>query len=474
MKAFWVVAAIIIPWAAGTALALLIQSRARQSYRDNRIGLLFALGAGWPAGQVMVMTLLYVVLTITDASQSRWILGLLTVLGGLFWFQVVRQGILGRLFAESDVSERSSPSSVSWVSRILIVIIGSSLLVKIGLIACAHAVVPVRNDDAISMWLFKAKVIATLDQLLTDPSHDYYLGGSNPKYPVFAPLLAAWVPLVAGTWSEQLATLSWLGFYLSLPLLAAGGLRHWLGTTHAWITAYLVASMPLLVVHAYRPGYADLPMGVFLAATVLCLLLWRSTDHTPLLVFAVVLAVATASMKREGPVVAAVAGTAVMIFGRRHVIEMSMFVRLSMLVTFVASVLTVASVVDVSDVSENLRGFQYESRVWVALTRHLFHWSSFHFMGWGVVAAVFLLLFRSNAVHRGPAILLVLGLLGLDACIFLFTPQARFALNDQTPSRLFLQALPGVVLALAIPVGTCLRGQGRSQQSEQVEAAQRS
>jgi len=449
MTAGWVLAALVIPWVAGAGIVYLASDRHRSW--------LLAIGAGWLAGQVMVAALLDAILRVTGSSHARSLLAGLAVLGAVLWWRIVVTTLKNREHARRlrDDSRTPEPptSSVHPILRVLLVVIAVSLALKLGMLVVSATLSPIRSDDAISIWLFKAKVIAGLDTLIVDKANPYYLGGSNPRYPLTVPLMAAWVPLITGHWDEQQATWPWLGFYISLTLLVAGGLRRWLSSLMSWIVAYIVASLPLVDLHAYRPGYADLPMAALLAATVLYLLTWRSSEQFRHLALAALFAVGAACTKREAPLVVGVAVLVVLTASWRNLAAMQPRFRAALLGIVVVSATLVAAVVNVADVSESVRAFTYNADVQSALIRHLLAWSSFGFLFYGLGIAAVPVLCRPGAPHRWPALLLLLGLFALDASAFLFTPQVRFALNDQTPSRLFLQSVPAVILALAVPVG---------------------
>jgi hypothetical protein len=69
----------------------------------------------------------------------------------------------------------------------------------------------------------------------------------------------------------------------------------------------------------------------------------------------------------------------------------------------------------------------------------------------------------NKRIENGPAAaLLVLAWCGLIAATFVFTPQSRFALNDQTPSRLFLQVTPAIVILLAATLGPTMSDKGKA------------
>jgi hypothetical protein len=453
MTAGWIFASLVVPWAAGAGLVY----HASDRYRSW----LLTAGAGWLAGQVMASLLLGAALFLTGSSQARYLLVGLAVLGGVLWWRIVvntlRRREQARRLSDGDGTDKPRSTSLHPACGVLLAVIAASLTLKLGTLMVSHALSPIRSDDAISIWLFKAKVVAVLDTLIVDEADPYYLGGSNPRYPLAVPLMAAWTPLVTGHWDEQQATWPWLGFYVSLIMLVAGGLRRWLTPSTGWVVAYIVASLPLMVVHAYRPGYADLPMAALLAATVLYLLTWRTTHLFRHLALAALFAVGAACTKREAPLIVGAAVFVILMASWRNLVALETRLRVALLGLMVVSVILVSAVVNVADVSDSVRSFTYNAEVWSSLGRHLLAWSSFGFLFYGLAVAGLLVLCHPMAVgHRWPALLLLLSLFVLDACAFLFTPQARFALNDQTPSRLFLQSIPAVILALAIPFGAML------------------
>jgi hypothetical protein len=378
VTAVWTIIALIVPWAAGIALVTVLG--------DRRGGKVLALGAGWLAGQAMMMAALYVSLMTSGSGHARIVLGILALAAVILLVHLAYSPRGGAV--SGALSERPGQILASrwfWlIQRVMLGIIVASLLAKVYLLICSHAFVPIRNDDAISIWLFKAKVIASLDQLPQDPASPYYLGGSNPRYSVFVPLAAAWIPMVTGQWHEQLATLPWLFYYVNMLLLVGGGLRRWLTSTQSWIAAYVVASLPLMVVHAYRPGYADLILAGFLAAAVLYLLIWRETNLVRHLAIAVMFAMIAASLKRESPALVAIAVLAVLIPSWRNILAWSIRTCIAAAVVGGMAVLAVGLVVDFSEQKEAARLLEYHPAVWGKLAQHLFEWSSFHFSfgGW--------------------------------------------------------------------------------------------
>ena len=104
---------------------------------------------------------------------------------------------------------------------------------------------------------------------------------------------------------------------------------------------------------------------------------------------------------------------------------------------------------DLSDLSADAGRWTYHPEAWGALWRHAVEWSSFSFFfPLAFATAAGLLIF-----HRGTyaylAILHCLALMAYAISPFLLTDNVRFALNDQTPSRLLLHIAPAMVVALA-------------------------
>lgn len=506
MTAAWAIGGLLVPWLAGAGLVAWLDRR--------RLNAMLVLGAGWLVGQALVMAGLYASLTILGGANARfWLAGLamaaVVAWGGRAVRSCQRRSSIDAASStarrdDSGIGDSSlSPDATRLAfdathranriggsrlgGRLVLAILLASLLAKLCIVSAAHAWVPSRSDDALTIWLYKAKVIAALDELPLDPSHDYYQAGSNPRYPPFVSLVAAWLPLLAGRWGESLTTLPWLLFYANLVLLTAGGLRLCLPVVPSWIGAYLVGSMPLIVVHAYRPGYADLILASYLAGAIVFLLAWRNgisaaqsasqadapepcdedraldreratvrngepprcNDRLRYLIAAWAMAVVAACLKREGPPLAAISVAAIVLPNWRVLRLMSWRGRLASCLLGAVGFVAVALLVDFTEQTQAAASISYHPEVWRKLGQHLFAWSSFSLLFWLVVVGWLGLLLPAGRLARLPTFLLVLGLCAFQAGVFLFTEQSRFAMNDQTPSRLFMQLAPALVIALA-------------------------
>lgn len=492
-------AAIGVPWAAGTALLGACGTRhGPESRPRNWSGWLFRVAAGFFLGQVLVMAWLYLSLRLTHNPRPGGGIAVMGALAacGFLWPRVRKHpsqpgdadsqaADAGAEFAPDtsrpqptapDAHGRGSSSGADYelgrgdglfaktCGLILAVGFVALMAARLSAIAQAAVHVPVRGEDAHVYWLYKAKVITELGVLPSDPADPYYLGGSNPAYPVFPALMAAWLPIARGGWSEALPAMTWAMIYVNLCLLVFAGSCRWMPPIAACCIAGAVSSMPLLVVHAYRPGYADMPLSAFLVASVFLLMNWRAGAGRASLAAALVFAGAAAACKREGPAVAAMTVgafiPAAILDLRRRALPLRTCVPIVVTGAVLAAV--IGSVVDVRDLARDASAMEYHPEAWAALARHALTWSSFHVIAWLVPPAMLAVLLLPRTPLTGPALLLAVLLPVLWAAIFVLTPNARFALNDQTPSRSALQVAPSVVAALAAAVGAGLGRQARS------------
>jgi len=430
----WAILAVVIPWVTGGAILAAVLARRPQS--------LEMIGVGYLLGLVIVMASLYAVLRIGGGSaNARWILAALAITAAAVIWKTQRHATAP---APEGSPAKKSRGRLLLTAAIILLIFG-----KLVPVIAATLFVPMRGDDAISIWLLRAKVVTVLDRLPIDPADAYYLGGAAPAYPMFLSLAAAWVPMVAGQWHETLAILPWPLTYMSLILIVAGGLQRIIGKLSAWIAAYLVASVPLLLIHACRPGYADLPLATFLVVAVLYLIEWRESRQLRDFAIGLAFALTAACLKREGPPLALVAVAGFLITSLGQFRSMTRAILATAVTMLLGSAITCIALVDFSEQSEAVAQFAWQPGVAEALVRHAFEWSSLGLFFPLLLVGLGLLVVHRSAAHRSTTLMLVLGFLAFDAMVFLLTPQGRFALNDQTPSRLFLQVAPAMILLLA-------------------------
>lgn len=429
-------------------------------------GLLYALGASYLLGLVVVMALLYASLTLAGGGKTeQYYFRMLCLV--VFVFAIIRRihtrakvvsGPRSRPVQEDARAARSAVSrdvfSMTRVKYLLLVLPATLIVVKLWMIGAATVSVPLRGDDAISIWLYRAKVIATLNTIPLDPGHPYYLGGSVATYPVFCSLMAAWIPMVTGGWNESLAALPWLLMYLSLLCVVVGGLLPWCGSLIAGFAAYAAVSLPLVAIHVCRPGYADLPLAVFLAASTVQLLAWHRSGRVGDFVLAFVFGLAAALMKREGPALAVLMLLPLLIANAGVIQRRTKAAKIGMTLSILISVVLCGVLMDFSDQRSAVASPAWQPGVATAMVRHAFSWGSFLLLFPMAAVLLVMVAFCREAVHRTVTVVTCLLLVGFVAGIFLLTPQGRFALNDQTPSRLLLQIAPTMIVLIASSLGS--------------------
>lgn len=451
----WTLVAILGPWTAGTVIC-------RQRGNSG----LAAFVRGWFVGQALVMFGSPVLLNSLGIGAFRWA-ALIMLASGLLIVKAIVREIGEELNARIKARKRNETDSVhassamggnelahlNW-SVAEIIALGAFLLmfiskVKPGLMAVA--LIPARCEDALAYWLFKAKIITLLGHIPLNPSDPFYLGGSNPNYPLFPSMIAAWIPLVMGQWSESFSVIPWLLTFINLPLVAATSLPRETTRLTRIVVAYVVSSLPLAAIHVFRPGYVDLILAGFLLCGVGLMLVWRAEPRTSTLAVATILFIAAACTKREGVVaVAAVLG----VFITFTVVDQIRRTKpskspLALLIMGVSTGVAIWFLMDLSDVSSDASHWSYHPEAWAALWRHAFEWSSFSlfFPFAFAIAAGLLISRRGTNVYLATALCIALCAYAISP--FLLTDNVRFALNDQTPSRLLLHVAPAMAIALA-------------------------
>jgi hypothetical protein len=183
-----------------------------------------------------------------------------------------------------------------------------------GVIAAAGAVVafalvarawPHGEWDAWSVWNLKARFLAA-------PGDAWRAGfsplliWSHPDYPLLVPGLVARAWLYAGRETPTAPVLLAGLFAATTVALAGGALAVLRSEAQGWLGALVLAATPALTVHAALQ-YADVPLGCFALATVVCLALAdrAAAERGPLLAAAGVALGCAAWTKNEGLLFAA-------------------------------------------------------------------------------------------------------------------------------------------------------------------------
>ncbi|OGJ61163.1 hypothetical protein A3C37_05285 [Candidatus Peribacteria bacterium RIFCSPHIGHO2_02_FULL_53_20] len=122
---------------------------------------------------------------------------------------------------------------------------------------------PAYNDDVFNNWHYRSKILHHEEMLV--------IHRENPgvtAYPPTVPMIKVWFALVNGEWNDRLAALtSPLWYLLSLALVWCT-LKRSIGRSWAILGAYMLASLPLFLIHGFTP-YADLFVALHISAALL-------------------------------------------------------------------------------------------------------------------------------------------------------------------------------------------------------------
>jgi hypothetical protein len=154
------------------------------------------------------------------------------------------------------------------------------LALRFGLLFFEVSVRPLFPWEASVQWASKAHVYFGLKTLAPfGDSATWFNGGvyldNAPNLPITLPLLQAWMCIALGEWNDVLMNLPWWAMLLALTFAVYGFMRlQGLGPFSALITAWLVASLPLLNTHVALAGLPDLPMAGTFTLAALSLVRW--------------------------------------------------------------------------------------------------------------------------------------------------------------------------------------------------------
>ncbi|MBL8299087.1 MAG: hypothetical protein JNN30_12180 [Rhodanobacteraceae bacterium] len=322
---------------------------------------------------------------------------------------------------------------------------------------------PVFAWDAWNAWSLKAKTWFSLGQVpyveprvwwqSTDPDAHTALAW---RYPGLLSRIELWLAAGAGAWNEGAIASAWPLLWLALIVGCAGQWRA-LGASRRGcvVFAYLLASLPLLSVHAGLAGYADLWVAAALAFAVLSGLRWLQDGDRSQLALALACTAILPLLKFEGAIWALlVVGVAVLVQvpPRWRGIGLAIAVLLALVtvglswtlqlpwLALVREMLSGAAVGDL-DFSSSVAATQ--------LFKGLFTQNNWHLL-WPLLVTC--LIWRRDQLQRREVMLLALVLAsGLSAlfALFVFTPAARWAATETATNRLVLHWVP---LALSLVV----------------------
>ncbi len=437
-------AGLLLLWCSGAALLATALAAAKRSL-SGMLLLAYGLPLGWVA-LVLWMRLL---------SLAGVSFGLLSVgLPLLFVCALGRVWASPRLRALTPACEvaarwRDLPAwaRVVWWSLL-------ALLAARGLVLLMEVLWrPTFGWDAWTHWATKARVWHELGKIVPFGTAADVLAGTaaytdaNPHYPAALPLLQVWMALSAGGWDDTLVNLPWLALALALglgmyaQLRAAGG-----GPLFAMGVCYLLLALPFVNVHVALPGYADLPLAVFVGLATMAF--WRWTvDRDPVqLALTLALAAAGPVLKTPGWIWLGLLlpASIPVLFARRG---------WTVLLALAAGAAVLLLVL--AHYHPRVLGYELHAGfhpVWRPLLDTLLHLGNWHLL-WYLTPALVLLGWRDLASPRlaGLSAFLAGGMAFLFV-VFFFSNAALWVTDLSTVNRALLHLVPTVVFYDALLV----------------------
>lgn len=324
---------------------------------------------------------------------------------------------------------------------------------------------PLFGWDAWLAWSAKAKAWALTGEAVAFVPVDTWLNEEPGSvrislaysYPEMLAWIEVWLAGIAGGWHEATINLAWPVLWIAL---LAGSFGQWrvLGADrHAsMIGLYLLASLPLLNVHAALPGYADLWIGTTLAFAVLCWLRWMQFGERRQLALALVLLATLPALKFEGAVWAlCMVGLMLwFVFERRSIAARTVILvagaMLAVLISWALDLQWWRMVVKLLAPAPDGSGTTIMG-AFIATLSGMFAQGNWHLL-WYSLPLV--LAWRRRALCSWPALagvsFFVLGGLLLIMALFLFTQAGRWAESYTAVNRLLMHLVPTAVLLMVL------------------------
>lgn len=329
---------------------------------------------------------------------------------------------------------------------------------------------PVFVWDAWNAWSLKAKTWFDLGQVpFLEPKAWWREPDTAAhtalawRYPELLSRVELWLAAAAGAWNEGAVATAWPLLWLALIAGCAGQWRA-LGVPRLGcvILAYLLASLPLLSVHAGLAGYADLWVATTLTFAVLSGLRWLRDGDRAQLVLALGCTVLLPLLKFEGAVWALLIvglGVLARVPTRWRRIGLAASLLVPVLILIASWLLQLPWLALVRETLSGMTASSADvSRVAaaIAFVKGLFAQNNWHLL-WPLLLAV--AVWRREAFLREREIgllgmLVAAGLVALFV-LFVFTPAAKWAASETATNRLVLHWAP---LALSL-IGLLLREQ---------------
>lgn len=269
-----IVAAFLIgmgfPTLSGWLLVRLVEGHTPLLLRSERWAMGFLLGLTTTMYGTFLVSLVGLPLTLTRFLAVQGCTLLL-----LLWIARRR---LGTALRAGTVPLSPSPAPHLWII-VLLILLGVWTATKIGAGAYDLLTMPPGFDDTVKNWDMRGKIIFVTHTLgSTAPGSSQDLLGELKSYPPTVSLAKAWLASIAGTWNQGLVDSVHVVWFLCLLALLYAALRRRTSATWALIGVYLLASLPLELIHGTQ-AYADVFLSAHLFVAVSMLSAAAEADH---------------------------------------------------------------------------------------------------------------------------------------------------------------------------------------------------
>jgi hypothetical protein len=257
----WLIPGFALPTLSGWLLLSLLEGRTPVLYRNER----FVLGFLFGLTLTMFLSFLTHIIGLigfTFAGFAAVQLALVLSLGGLFLWKRDRSPL-------PSVARSAKEGPLPDWARVAAWVLGSWVTLKLLAGAIILTATPIYQDDVFSNWNMRGKLFFETERLtLTMPlGNDAFTNEGVSSYPPTVPMVKTWLATLAGTWSDSLVNAPHLLWYLTLLALVFFALRRHTTKSDALLGTYLLASLPLPLIHGITP-YADVFLAAHLFAAV--------------------------------------------------------------------------------------------------------------------------------------------------------------------------------------------------------------
>jgi hypothetical protein len=212
---------------------------------------------------------------------------------GVFAYRLLRKwGVIPSIAESSrDAAQETGWRRLAWFAFVALTLVRVAAL---GLEAWWRPLFP---WDAWDIWGPKTKIWFESRDL-----NNFY-GHFDNGYPPAINLVQIWANLGLGAWDDAKMNVAW-PLLLGALVLAAYGQARTIGASPlaAAIVSYLLASLPILDVHAALAGYADLPLAVTFGLAAIAFFVWVATHDRRQLALALLFAALTPLYKIPGAI----------------------------------------------------------------------------------------------------------------------------------------------------------------------------